>query len=183
MGSADPPWKNGWKIKKRKHAKKNSFLCLCYILRAIRAGRCRERRYADPHIIYSDIGLLQNAPFRSQIFFASGGKEALIPLTKNHSDVSDNSFRVLFDKIASVYFIWKKIYLYFSVGGGQPREPAPCQLMYRHITLVRYIRRRNLRSCDTTPFQIRLVKRTLLQLIVYEKNKKQKKRRKRKKKK
>ena len=55
---------------------------ICYILRTIRAGRCRERRYAD-HIIYSDI--LQNAPIRSQvfkIFFASGGKGALTPLTK-----------------------------------------------------------------------------------------------------
>jgi len=40
------PCKNGWKIKKRKHAK-NSFICLCYILRAIGAGRCRQRRYAD----------------------------------------------------------------------------------------------------------------------------------------
>jgi len=38
------PWKNGWKIKKRKHAKKSSFL---NILRAIRAGKCRERSYAD----------------------------------------------------------------------------------------------------------------------------------------
>jgi len=26
---------------------KKQFSCLCYILRAIRAGRCRERRYAD----------------------------------------------------------------------------------------------------------------------------------------
>ena len=54
----------------------------CYILRAIRAGRCRERRCVDPHI-YPD--LLQTAPFRSQIFkifFASGGKGALTPLTK-----------------------------------------------------------------------------------------------------
>jgi len=35
-----------------------------------------------------------------------------------------NSFRVLYvDKIASVYFIWK-IYLYFSTGCGQPKEPA-----------------------------------------------------------
>ena len=79
------PWKNGWKIKKRKHAKMSSFLCLCYILRAIRAGRCRERRYADH--IYSDI--LQNAPFRSQIFeifFASGGKGALTP-NQNPADV------------------------------------------------------------------------------------------------
>ena len=47
MGSADPPGKIDEKIKKQKHAKNSSFLCLCYILRAIRAGRCRERRYAD----------------------------------------------------------------------------------------------------------------------------------------
>ena len=63
MGQLTHPLENGWKIKKRKHAKKSSFLCLCYTFRAIRAGRCRERRYADH--IYSDI--LQNAPFRSQI--------------------------------------------------------------------------------------------------------------------
>ena len=51
-------------------------------MRAIRAGRCRERRYADHMITCSDI--LQNAPFRSQIFkifFASGGKGALTPLS------------------------------------------------------------------------------------------------------
>jgi len=41
------PWKNGWKIKKRKHAKKSSFLCLYYTLRALRAGRCNKGRYAD----------------------------------------------------------------------------------------------------------------------------------------
>ena len=46
LGQLTPPWKNGWKIKKRKHAKKSSFLCLCYIFRANRAGRCREGRYA-----------------------------------------------------------------------------------------------------------------------------------------
>ena len=56
------------------------FYVLCF-MRAIRAGRCRERRYAD-HIF---IQILQNAPFRSlifKIFFASGGKGALTPLTK-----------------------------------------------------------------------------------------------------
>ena len=41
-----------------------------------------------------------------------------------------NSFRVMFDKIASVYFIWK-IYQYFSIGNGQLREPALCQLYRR----------------------------------------------------
>jgi len=45
---------------------KNSFLCLCYILRAISAGRCRERSYADH--IFIQIYVLQNAPFRSKIF-------------------------------------------------------------------------------------------------------------------
>ena len=50
--------------------------------------------------------------------------------------ISDHSsFRVLLDKIASVYFNWK-IYLYFSIVNGQPREPALCQL-YRH-TFVPY---------------------------------------------
>jgi len=43
---------------------------------------------------------------------------------------SHDSFRVLFDKIASAYFICK-VYLYFSIGKanhlGQPREPALCQ--------------------------------------------------------
>ena len=48
-----------------------------------------------------------------------------ILLISNH-----NSQWVLFDKIASEYFIWK-IYLYFSIGNGQPREPALYQL-YRH---------------------------------------------------
>jgi len=45
-------------------------------------------------------------------------------------EIKYNSFRVLFDKIASVYFICKKI-LYFSIGNGQPREPALCQLYRR----------------------------------------------------
>jgi len=42
---------------------------------------------------------------------------------------------VLFDKIASVYFIGK-IYKYFSIGNVQPREPALCQLYRR--TFVPY---------------------------------------------
>jgi len=43
-----------------------------------------------------------------------------------------NSFRVLFDKIASVYFI-RKINLYFGIGSGQPGEPALCQLYRRTL--------------------------------------------------
>jgi len=64
------------KLKSENMQKNSSFLCLCYILKAIRAGRCRERRYADHTFIQ------MNAPFRSQIFkifFASGGNGALTP--------------------------------------------------------------------------------------------------------
>jgi len=80
-GSADP-WKNGWIIRKRKHAKKISFLCLCYILRAIGAGRCRERRYAD-HIFIQVYFCMHHFVVNFNIFFASGGKGALIPLPKS----------------------------------------------------------------------------------------------------
>jgi len=41
------------KLKSENMQKRAVFLCLHYILRAIRAGRCRERRYADH--IYSYI--------------------------------------------------------------------------------------------------------------------------------
>ena len=58
---------------------------------------------------------------------------SILPIS-NH-----NSFRVLFDKTASVYFI-RKIYLHFSTGNGQRRKPALCQL-YRH-TFVPYACRR-----------------------------------------
>ena len=37
---------------KSENTQKSSFLCLCYILRAIRAGRCIERRYADHVLIH-----------------------------------------------------------------------------------------------------------------------------------
>jgi len=81
------PWKMDEKLKV-KTCKNSSFL---NVLRAIRAGRCRERRYADHIFNYSDI--LQNAPFRSQIFkifFASGGKGALTP--NQNPAVLDNRY-------------------------------------------------------------------------------------------
>ena len=52
MGSADPAGKTDEKLKSENMQKKSSFLCLCYILRAIRAGWCRERRYADHTFIH-----------------------------------------------------------------------------------------------------------------------------------
>ena len=76
MGSADLPGKMDEKLKSENMQKKSSLLCLCYILIAIRAGRCTEKHYAD-HIFSG-----KNARFRSQIFFTSGGKGAFAPLTK-----------------------------------------------------------------------------------------------------
>ena len=63
---------------------------------------------------------------------------------------SHNSFRVLSDKVASVYLIWK-MYLYFSSKNGQPREPARCQLYRRaenfyFLVLLEYTAQQRL--CD-----------------------------------
>jgi len=47
-GISWPPWKIDEKLKSENMQKKSSFLYVYVkILRAIRAGRCRERRYAD----------------------------------------------------------------------------------------------------------------------------------------
>ena len=73
------PWKNGWKLQSESMPKKSSFPCLCYILKAIRASRCRERRCAD-HIFIPIYFIMHH--FVVKIFFASGGKGALTPLTK-----------------------------------------------------------------------------------------------------
>jgi len=65
------PMKNGWKIKKRKHAKKEVFWIFWE-----HSGQAGVDHLCWLHI-YSDI--LQNAPFCGQIFkifFASGGKTA-----------------------------------------------------------------------------------------------------------
>jgi len=76
MGSADPPGKIDEKIKKQKHAKNSSFLCLCYILRAIRAGKCRERSYAD-HISIQTY-------FRKHHFVVKFSKFSLLQAARGH---------------------------------------------------------------------------------------------------
>jgi len=68
---------------KSENMQKSSFLCLYYILRAIGAGRCRERRYAD-HIFIQIYFRMHHFVFKFsfKIFLASGDKGALTPLTK-----------------------------------------------------------------------------------------------------
>jgi len=68
------PWKNGSKIKKAKTCKKEQFSMLRYMLRAIKAGRCRERRYADHIFILMYFRMHHFVVKFSQNFFASGGK-------------------------------------------------------------------------------------------------------------
>ena len=47
-----------------------------------------------------------------------------------------DSFRVLFDNLHPYVF---KIYLYFSIGNGQPREPALCQLYWHSFVLYEFV--------------------------------------------
>jgi len=79
-GSTDP-LENVWKIRKRKHAKNSSFLCLCYILRAIRTGRCRERRYAD-HIFIQIYFRMHHCVVKFSKFSSRQAARGHWPLTK-----------------------------------------------------------------------------------------------------
>ena len=81
MGSADPPWKMDEKIKKRKHAKRSSFLCSCDILTAIMAGRCRERRYAD-HIFIQIYFRMHHFVVKFSKFSSPQATRGHWPLTK-----------------------------------------------------------------------------------------------------
>ena len=80
------PSKNGRKIKKRKHTKKTSFLCLCYILRAITAGRCRERRYAD-HIFIQIYFTMHNFVVKFSKFSSPQAARGHWPADQNPADV------------------------------------------------------------------------------------------------
>jgi len=85
-GVSWPPWKNGWKIKKRKHAKKSSFL---NILRAIRAGRCRERRYAD-HIFIQIYFRINHFVVKFSKFSSPQAARGHWPPNQNHADPPDH---------------------------------------------------------------------------------------------
>ena len=80
--------------------------------------RSRERKCAENNIVINDtVNLFSKTAI------------SILVISRH------NSFRVPFDKIVSKHFT-SKIYLYFSIGNGQPREPALCQL-YRH-TFIPY---------------------------------------------
>ena len=80
------PMEKGWKIKKRKHAKRSSFLCLCYILRAIRAGRCRQRRYAD-HIFIEIYFRMYHFVVKFSKFTSPQAARGHCPPNQNPADV------------------------------------------------------------------------------------------------
>ena len=79
MGSADPLEKMDDKLKSENMQKR---ACLCYILRAIRAGRCRERRHAD-HIFIRIHFRMHHFVIKFSKFSSRLGRQGGIdPLTK-----------------------------------------------------------------------------------------------------
>jgi len=85
MGSADPPGKMVEKLKSENMQKRAVFYV--YILRAIKAGRCRERRCADHIFIQIYFRLHHFVVIFSKKNFVSGGKGALTPPNQNPADV------------------------------------------------------------------------------------------------
>ena len=86
-------------------------MCLCYISQ--QSGQAGVENGAMlTTFIYSDI--LQNAPFRSQIFlifFASGGKGALTPHNQNPADVPGS-------------VVCRLAMKRLRIGGGQTARPS-----------------------------------------------------------
>jgi len=75
MGSADPPGKMDEKLKSGNMQKEQFHVCVI-ILRATRAGRCRERRYAD-HIFIQIY-------FRMHHFIVQFSKFSLPQVARGH---------------------------------------------------------------------------------------------------
>ena len=67
---------------KSENIQKRAVFYVCYILRATRTGRCRERRYADHIVIQIYFRMHHFVVKFSKKNFASGGKGPLTPLTK-----------------------------------------------------------------------------------------------------
>ena len=88
MGSADPNGKMDEKLKSE-NVQKGSFLCLCYILRAIRAGKYRERRYAD-HIFIQIYFRMHHFVVKFLKFSSSQAARGHRPPNQNPADVPEH---------------------------------------------------------------------------------------------
>ena len=86
----------------RKHAKKSSFICLCYILRAIGAGRCRERRYAD-HIFIQIYFRMHHFVVKFSKFSSPQAAREHWPPNQNPADVPEPK-SVLFNLTSSCLY-------------------------------------------------------------------------------
>ena len=87
-GVSWPPGKKLTKNWKAKTCKKIRFLCLCYILRAIRAGRCRERRYAD-HIFIQIYFRMHHSVVKFSKFSSPQAARGHWPLNQKPADVPE----------------------------------------------------------------------------------------------
>jgi len=68
------------KLKSENMQKRAVFKCLCYILRAIRAGRCRELRYAD-HIFIQIYFRMHHFVVKFSKFSSPQAARGIDPLT------------------------------------------------------------------------------------------------------
>ena len=87
MGSADTHGKMDEKLTCENMQKNSSFLCLCYILRAIGAGRCRERRYAE-HIFIQIYFRMHHFVVKFSKFSSPQAARGALTPNQNPADVS-----------------------------------------------------------------------------------------------
>jgi len=105
MGSADPLEK----LKSENMQKRAVFYVYCYILRAIRAGRCRERRYAD-HIFIQIYFRMHHSVVKFSKFHHFRRQGSIDPPNQNPADVpgfSAFSMAVAINPINGAVFFYK----------------------------------------------------------------------------
>ena len=118
-GQLNLPWKNGWKIKKWKHAKREVFYV--YVKFWEQSGQAGvENGTMLPHI-YSDI--LPNAPICSEIFtifFASGGNRHWPP-NQNPVDALGWSRSYFYVHVSKMLWnnAWSAGYLHYRMEAGK----------------------------------------------------------------
>jgi len=114
------------KLKSENVQKKSSFLRLCYSFRAIRAGRCRERRYVD-HIFIQIYFRMHYFVVNFQNFLRFRRQGGIDPANRNPADVPVDVVTCSINQSISL-FASKYTYLNIIYVNGRSPEKHRVQL-------------------------------------------------------
>ena len=129
MGSADRPGKMDEKLKSENMQTR---AVMCYTSRAIRAGRCRERRYADHIFIH--------IYFRMHHFVVNFLKKFSSPqATRGHWPPNQNPADVPASAVSTLHSLFedrRKVRKYVSINQSINQSINPSRRLYYTVRLI-----------------------------------------------